>query len=255
MLKKVNPTHKILVKYLKNVNPNVQTGVLLEVEAGSSKPSKKTKSDGDELKVTKNKSSPKQVKGDDSKKPEEKEARPSKEVVPTKSGVLKRLRNISSKRTSSEDSQTVRKTQVSSKGVVIREIPAPASPSSKKRRAHDVAKHITEKRYKRRLVVRDDSSDNEAVPETPLLSIAPMPLHADFRCVLQFHKPSSWKPPQTWKIHLLHMNEAAKREQNVLCRSGGIVMERIVMERFEKLEADWRTIAVVAVEYDREFVT
>ncbi|CAI9277866.1 unnamed protein product [Lactuca saligna] len=64
----------------------------------------------------------------------------------------------------------VRKTQVSSRGVVIREIPAPVSPLSKKRRAHDVAKHITKKRNKRKLVIRDDSPENDGVPDTPMAS-------------------------------------------------------------------------------------
>ncbi|CAH1421950.1 unnamed protein product [Lactuca virosa] len=161
MLKKVNPTNKILVKYLQTVNPDVETGVLLEIEAGSSKPSKKTKS---------NKSSPKKVEGDEKKKVEENEAQPLKEVVPSKSGILKWIRMKSSKRTSSDDSLMVHKTQVSSKGVVVHEIPAPVSPLSKKRRAHDVAKHITQKRYKRKLVIRDDSSENEVVPDTPIAS-------------------------------------------------------------------------------------
>lgn len=81
---------------------------------------------------------------------------------------------MSNTRTSFDDSQTVRKTQVSSKGVVFREIPAPASPQSKKKRAHDVAKHITEERYKWKFIVRDDLSENKAIPETPLVSTSLM---------------------------------------------------------------------------------
>ena len=68
----------------------------------------------------------------------------------------------------------VRKTQVSGKGVVVREIHAPVSSLPRKRHAHDVEKHFTEKRYKRKLVIRDDSSDNKVVPDTPIASTSPM---------------------------------------------------------------------------------
>ena len=84
MLKKGNPTHKILVKYFHTVNPNVETGVLLEIETGYSKPSKKTKSDEDHVKATKSKSSPKNTEGVDTKNVED-EAQPLKEVVSSKS--------------------------------------------------------------------------------------------------------------------------------------------------------------------------
>ena len=50
--------------------------MLLEVEAGSSKPSKKTKSDEETVKAAKSKSSPKNVEGDDKKEVEETEAHP-----------------------------------------------------------------------------------------------------------------------------------------------------------------------------------
>ncbi|CAH1440590.1 unnamed protein product [Lactuca virosa] len=94
--------------------------------------------------------------------------------MPLKSGVLQRLRRLSHKCTFSDDSQTVRKVQVSSKGVIVREIPTPASPSSKKRRAQDVINHISKKQYKRKIVLRDDSSKNEVVPDTPPVSSTPM---------------------------------------------------------------------------------
>ena len=61
--------------------------------------------------------------------------KPSKEVMPSKSGVLKRLQKMSNKQTSPDDSQTVRKAQVTSKGVIVREILAPVSPSSKKKKS------------------------------------------------------------------------------------------------------------------------
>ena len=46
---------------------------------------------------------------------------------------------------------------------------------SKKRRAQDVAKHITKKLYKKRkMIIRNESSEDEVVPETPLVSTSPM---------------------------------------------------------------------------------
>ncbi|CAH1413073.1 unnamed protein product [Lactuca virosa] len=161
MLKKVNPTHKVLVKYLKTINPDVETGVLLEVEAGSSKQSKKSKVNEAEVPATRmNKPKSKSPKKkEDVEVTKEKEVVESKkELIPSKSGVLKRLR----------------KTQLSRKGVVVREIHAPVSPLSKKGRVDDVAKHITEKRYKRKLVIRDDSSENDVVADTPPVLSSPM---------------------------------------------------------------------------------
>ncbi|CAI9285215.1 unnamed protein product [Lactuca saligna] len=45
----------------------------------------------------------------------------------------------------------IRKPHVTQKGVVIREVPVPVSPSSYKRRDEDVAKHISKKIKKRKL--------------------------------------------------------------------------------------------------------
>ena len=59
------------------------------------------------------------------------------------------------------------------KRVLVREIPAPVSPSSKKRRAEDVVKHIADKRKKRKLILREESSDSEIIPKTPLGSKSP----------------------------------------------------------------------------------
>ncbi|CAI9284440.1 unnamed protein product [Lactuca saligna] len=55
-------------------------------------------------------------------------------------------------------SQLVKKTQVTHQGVTVREVPAPVSPSSKKRRAEEMAKFLK----KPKLV-----EDEELVPETP----------------------------------------------------------------------------------------
>ncbi|KAL7617007.1 hypothetical protein Lser_V15G03290 [Lactuca serriola] len=68
-------------------------------------------------------------------------------------------------------SPTIRKTEVSSKGAIFRDVPTPVSPGSKRRRAAEVAKHITQKLYKKRkLVIQNESSDDEVVPETPPVS-------------------------------------------------------------------------------------
>ncbi|CAI9277703.1 unnamed protein product [Lactuca saligna] len=79
------------------------------------------------------------------------EASPSKDTIPSKTGVFRRLK-IKSK------SQLVKKTQVTHQGVTVREIPAPVSPSSKKRRAADMAKFL--KKTQR-------IEEVEQVPETP----------------------------------------------------------------------------------------
>lgn len=104
-------------------------------------------------------------------KPEEKNVDESlKEVISSKSSLLKRMRNLSHKhRTSSDDhSPLIRKAQLNLKGVLVREIPTPRSPSTKKRRAEDLAKKISKKSKKRKLVIHDLSSDSEIIPETPL---------------------------------------------------------------------------------------
>ena len=46
----------------------------------------------------------------------------------------------------SSGTKVVPKTQVSHQGVIFREVPAPISPSTKKRMAADMAKHISQKR-------------------------------------------------------------------------------------------------------------
>ena len=81
----------------------------------------------------------------------------SKELIPSKSGFFKCLRKLShkSKNSSDDQSPTVRKTQINSRGVIVHDIPAPVSPSSKKRRVEGVAKHIAKRRKKRKLVVRE----------------------------------------------------------------------------------------------------
>ncbi|CAI9284888.1 unnamed protein product [Lactuca saligna] len=63
----------------------------------------------------------------------------------------------------------VRKPQVLHHGVIFREIPAPTSPYSKKRRETDMAKHISKKKKKGRVVISSKSTadETETIPETP----------------------------------------------------------------------------------------
>ncbi|CAI9270140.1 unnamed protein product [Lactuca saligna] len=156
----------MLVAYLQHVNPSIETGVLLITnDEGSSKKSKKSKKVSEEVVIQENPKkqskikSPKKIAVETETPKEKVVAESSKEFIPSKSGVFKRLRNFTyQKRTSSTNqSPTVRKPQLNKKGVKVREISAPVSPSSKKRRAEDVAKHINKKMKKRNLVVQDES--------------------------------------------------------------------------------------------------
>ncbi|KAL7605237.1 hypothetical protein Lser_V15G14681 [Lactuca serriola] len=162
MLRKVSSTHKVLVRYMKTFNPDVQTGVLLEVSRESSKKKKKTQKE-EKLQSSK-------VSQAERVEKEEFSHKTKKEIIPSKSGVLKKLRKSSQTTTTSP---TIRKTGVSSKGAAFRNVPAPVSPGSKRKRAQEVAKHITQKLYKKRkMIIRNESSDEEVVPETPPVSIS-----------------------------------------------------------------------------------
>ncbi|CAH1446808.1 unnamed protein product [Lactuca virosa] len=66
------------------------------------------------------------------------------EKIPSKSGVFRRLKKRTRGSRKSSPSN-VRKPQLSHQGFIFREVPAPVSPLSKKRRAEDVAKHISKK--------------------------------------------------------------------------------------------------------------
>ncbi|CAI9293706.1 unnamed protein product [Lactuca saligna] len=189
MLKKIDPSNPILVAYLQKINPSVETGVLLlRSDEGSYKKSNKSKKEIEEIP---SKESPKKILAKSpTKRPDNKEKvkkkvvkqievtknGSSKEIIPSKSRVFKRLRKLSHKsKVSSDDHYSlVRKALLNRKGVLVRETPTPFSPSSKKRRAKDVAKHIADKRKKRKLVIHEESSDSEIVPETPLGSNSPI---------------------------------------------------------------------------------
>ncbi|KAL7595681.1 hypothetical protein Lser_V15G29838 [Lactuca serriola] len=152
MLRKVSPTHKILVRYLRNIDTADQTGVLPDVAT----PSKKKKVS---KKSAKGSSSP--TVQDEVIPTEETLSKSKKEILPSKSGVLKQIR----------------KAEVSSKGVTIRSIPAPVSPGKKRQRAEDVAKNMQRTLVKRRkMVIRNESSDEEVVPETPPVTTMEVPI-------------------------------------------------------------------------------
>ncbi|CAI9264932.1 unnamed protein product [Lactuca saligna] len=69
---------------------------------------------------------------------------------------------VSKHKGKSQTPNVVRKPHVTHQGVIIREIPAPISPSSKKRRAEDMAKHISQKKKQtRKLVMTTESTENE----------------------------------------------------------------------------------------------
>ncbi|CAI9289676.1 unnamed protein product [Lactuca saligna] len=101
-------------------------------------------------------SSPKKNKNDEvtvskveEKQTEPETVKPLKEVVPSKTDVFKKIKKMehmsrsSSDRSPSFSPSMIRKPHVTRKGVVLREVPVPVSPSAKKRKAKDMAKHIS----------------------------------------------------------------------------------------------------------------
>lgn len=168
MLKKIDPLNPVLVAYLKTINPTIETEVLFpRSDEGSLKQYMKSKKEIEPSPskfVTKKKTamSPKKTSGDEVKEPnkvqkqiEVTQTSPSKELVPSNSGVLKQLKKLAhkSKSSSEEHSPLVQKAQLNWMGVIVRGIPPPVSPKSKKRRAEGVAKHIAEKQKKRNLII------------------------------------------------------------------------------------------------------
>ncbi|CAI9271791.1 unnamed protein product [Lactuca saligna] len=65
------------------------------------------------------------------------------------------------------------KQHVTRRGAVSHEIPTPVSLQSKKRRDKDMANHISKKQKKRKkqrkLVLHDNSADEDVVPEMPVI--------------------------------------------------------------------------------------
>ncbi|CAI9287135.1 unnamed protein product [Lactuca saligna] len=104
-----------------------------------------------------------QVSKDVTKAFETKVVEPVIEIVPSKSSVLKRLKmkargsRKSLERFLSFSPSVTCKPHVTRKGVIIREVQAPVSPSSKKRIATDMAKKISMKIKRRKLVLQKTS--------------------------------------------------------------------------------------------------
>ncbi|CAI9282058.1 unnamed protein product [Lactuca saligna] len=91
---------------------------------------------------------------------------PTSVIIPSKTGVFRKLKL---KYVGSLTSNVVLKTRLTHQGVLMREVLAPVSPHSKKRRVEDMAKKISKKKKtkKRQLVIPTDSSEEEQVPESP----------------------------------------------------------------------------------------
>ena len=65
----------------------------------------------------------------------------------------------------------IRKTEVSSKGVIVRNIPAPVSPGSKRQRAQDVAKQMQQTLLKKRKpIIRNEVIADWKVGDTAIHS-------------------------------------------------------------------------------------
>ncbi|CAI9285803.1 unnamed protein product [Lactuca saligna] len=138
MLRRVDPTNPVLVAYLTTINPSIGTGVLLSKDASG--PSKKSKASKKGVKASPSKPSIEPVVNVFASSPKkvvmpivDEFSNPSKEVMPLKSGVLKRLKKMAHKPSGKDaKSKNIRKPQLNSKVVVIRELPTLVSPSSKK---------------------------------------------------------------------------------------------------------------------------
>ncbi|CAI9286329.1 unnamed protein product [Lactuca saligna] len=173
----------MLVAYTKTIDPSIKTWKLLaSADVGPSKNSRRSKKDShatpeklvQESKPTK--SSKKQTKPEEhvstvlieSAEPVIDE--PAKVTIPSKFGGFQRLKKQSSSSRKSPTSYVVRKHHITHQGVLVREVPVPVSPSSKKRRTEDLAKRISKKKKKiktQQLVIPTESSEEEEMPETP----------------------------------------------------------------------------------------
>ncbi|CAH1418779.1 unnamed protein product [Lactuca virosa] len=167
MLRSIDPANPILVQYLTTVNPNVQVGVLLPNGAEGTwkvvKASKKSK------KTEQTKFVPEQVENEVTEAIHENaEKEVSKEVVPSKTSILKRTKKpahrprhslertiieevpveplSSPKEVSiSKGIRKIHKPQPKRRGAHIRDVPVPISLASKKRKAYEVVKKIKKK--------------------------------------------------------------------------------------------------------------
>ncbi|CAI9261471.1 unnamed protein product [Lactuca saligna] len=81
--------------------------------------------------------------------------------MPSKTGFFRRIKMNSKHKSRSPLTNVVHKPQVSHQGVIFHEIPSPASPSSKKRRETYMAKHISKKKKKGRVIILSESTTDE----------------------------------------------------------------------------------------------
>ncbi|CAI9269553.1 unnamed protein product [Lactuca saligna] len=176
MLKRVNPNNTVLITYLQSIDTSVETGVLLaREEEKNTKRSKKVvaKSSKKSVKESTSTKSPKKVLIT-KVEPIQQEVvvtdtlSTQKEIIRSKTGAHPRIKMKSKQKSRSPLTNVVRKRQVSHQGVIFHEIPAPASLSSKKRRATDMAKHILKKKKGRVIISSESTADeNETIPDTP----------------------------------------------------------------------------------------
>ncbi|CAH1436027.1 unnamed protein product [Lactuca virosa] len=78
----------------------------------------------------------------------------AKVTIPSKSGVFRRIKKKFRGSRRSPTPTVVRKHHINHQGVLVREVPAPVSPFSKKRRAEDMAKHISKKKKLKKRNIR-----------------------------------------------------------------------------------------------------
>ncbi|CAI9272958.1 unnamed protein product [Lactuca saligna] len=184
MLRRVDPTNVVLVAYLKNIDPTVQTGILLPREDKKSKCSNKNEP-GSSEKLVSETTSKKSLK----KKPTEVkvvnevsvdvtipleptiEDTQEKVVIPSKTSVFRKIKMKSKHTHKSPTLNVVRKPHLTHQCVVFCEIPAPVSPSSKKQMAEDMAKQFSqrEKKNTQKLIITTESTEDEGerILETP----------------------------------------------------------------------------------------
>lgn len=119
MLRRVDPTNPVLVAYLTNINLSIETGVLLSKDVRA--PSNMSKASKKGVKSSPSKPSPEpaiKVVTSSPKKVEKKvvqlivdeSSNPSKEFMPSKSGVLKHLKKMTHRPSGKDDkSKNIRK--------------------------------------------------------------------------------------------------------------------------------------------------
>ncbi|CAI9271738.1 unnamed protein product [Lactuca saligna] len=159
MLKKVDPTNSVFLAYKKTIDTIVSSYILLEKEKKKTRRGKKDESGSSKepVKKTKRQKSPKKKSAD------------VDDSIPQDVSVADNTM-VKSKNSRKVSPHVVRKSHVTHQGVIIREVPVPVSPSSKKRWAENMAKHLQQKKSRKlqKLILGNISTDEEEViPDTP----------------------------------------------------------------------------------------